>query len=239
MPDIDLNRVRRLWRETDDADVARALAMRNDYVPEAYAIVAEEAARRGVGAAMADAHAPSGPGPGGVILRAIAGFIKARALLSGCLGGAGLRLGLNVLLLLTESFHWAVWVSLYVVLACVVLCVVGWPLRKCRAVVLGAAGAFVGNLAVAGVFLVMYLEIFRRIGFLGAALSNLANGVVVWGIPCLLVCGVVKVRNLLHPVYEPGFCANCGYNLRGLPEPRCPECGEPFDRVNENLKTQA
>jgi hypothetical protein len=26
----------------------------------------------------------------------------------------------------------------------------------------------------------------------------------------------------------PGQCGNCGYNLRGLPEPRCPECGTPF-----------
>ena len=25
------------------------------------------------------------------------------------------------------------------------------------------------------------------------------------------------------------FCLGCSYNLRGLPEPRCPECGRPFD----------
>jgi hypothetical protein len=25
-----------------------------------------------------------------------------------------------------------------------------------------------------------------------------------------------------------GHCAICGYDLRGLPEPRCPECGTPF-----------
>ncbi len=28
----------------------------------------------------------------------------------------------------------------------------------------------------------------------------------------------------------PRECPECGYDLRGLPEPRCPECGEPFFR---------
>jgi hypothetical protein len=31
------------------------------------------------------------------------------------------------------------------------------------------------------------------------------------------------------PPPGPGFCARCGYNLRGLPQPRCPECATPFD----------
>ena len=26
-----------------------------------------------------------------------------------------------------------------------------------------------------------------------------------------------------------GLCLNCGYNLKGLTEPRCPECNTPFD----------
>ncbi|MCO6436167.1 MAG: hypothetical protein J5J06_03675 [Phycisphaerae bacterium] len=26
-----------------------------------------------------------------------------------------------------------------------------------------------------------------------------------------------------------GLCVKCGYDLRGLPEPRCPECGRKFD----------
>jgi len=31
---------------------------------------------------------------------------------------------------------------------------------------------------------------------------------------------------------NPTHCANCGYNLWGLPEPRCPECGRPFTRLD-------
>lgn len=29
---------------------------------------------------------------------------------------------------------------------------------------------------------------------------------------------------------DPSRCLNCGHNLAGLPEPRCPECGQPFNR---------
>jgi hypothetical protein len=37
----------------------------------------------------------------------------------------------------------------------------------------------------------------------------------------------------------PGSCKECGYNLFGLPEPRCPECGTAFDmeEVQEELGT--
>jgi hypothetical protein len=29
-------------------------------------------------------------------------------------------------------------------------------------------------------------------------------------------------------------CLKCGYRLRGLPAPRCPECGQPFDPADPN-----
>jgi len=28
---------------------------------------------------------------------------------------------------------------------------------------------------------------------------------------------------------QKGECVKCGHDLRGFPEPRCPECGTPFD----------
>ena len=30
---------------------------------------------------------------------------------------------------------------------------------------------------------------------------------------------------------SPRLCVHCDYDLRGLPEPRCPECGTPFDEA--------
>ena len=39
----------------------------------------------------------------------------------------------------------------------------------------------------------------------------------------------VLVRRLVARRRRPGHCVKCGYDLRGLPEPRCPECGTGFD----------
>ena len=56
----------------------------------------------------------------------------------------------------------------------------------------------------------------------------------------LAVCGaiaaaVISLRWLKQPPPD-GVCKSCGYNLYGLTEPRCPECGAPFDEnlLNEN-----
>ena len=29
--------------------------------------------------------------------------------------------------------------------------------------------------------------------------------------------------------FRRGHCHRCGYDLTGLTEPRCPECGQPFE----------
>lgn len=49
--------------------------------------------------------------------------------------------------------------------------------------------------------------------------------VVCGAYPCLV--GLARFIRKRRP--GKGFCKCCGYNLRGLPEPRCPECGLRFE----------
>jgi predicted amidophosphoribosyltransferase len=49
----------------------------------------------------------------------------------------------------------------------------------------------------------------------------------------LFACGLLLARltrrRQQQLVIEPGYCQYCNHSLRGLTEPRCPECGSPFD----------
>lgn len=61
----------------------------------------------------------------------------------------------------------------------------------------------------------------------GLILSGLFAGVGVLA----LASGVLEDRT--HKRRDArrchGRCMNCGYSLTGLPERRCPECGQPFE----------
>ena len=108
MSGIDPDRVKHVWHEADDTGVARALAMRDDYVPEAYAIVVDEAHRRGIEAVKPGPHTPPDSGLTGVHVRGFLDFIQANTFFSGCVAGVCLRLGLIVMQPRAQVFHWVV-----------------------------------------------------------------------------------------------------------------------------------
>ncbi len=50
--------------------------------------------------------------------------------------------------------------------------------------------------------------------------------VLATALPSLFLTGVPWVRRFVR--HRSGRCVRCGYNLHGLTEPRCPECGTRF-----------
>ncbi len=56
----------------------------------------------------------------------------------------------------------------------------------------------------------------------------LAVFVTIWGVGFAIISSLVFVRIRYWPVYPPGHCERCGYNLFGLQSGRCPECGTAF-----------
>jgi hypothetical protein len=61
---------------------------------------------------------------------------------------------------------------------------------------------------------------------------------LIWALPALPIMTIVltyrKVRRMER--WRRGVCLRCEYDLRGLTEPRCPECGTPFEHVLVNQR---
>lgn len=57
-----------------------------------------------------------------------------------------------------------------------------------------------------------------------------ADSGVVFPLYVLLLAGAIPTLlvSRFAPKFPRGHCQRCGYNLQGLTEPRCPECGESF-----------
>ncbi len=55
----------------------------------------------------------------------------------------------------------------------------------------------------------------------------LGSGMIIAGFPLFFFFWPKKGPS--STANKPAICRQCGYNLHGLPEKRCPECGTPFN----------
>lgn len=236
MTNPELDRIRRAWQNATPGDVVRALNQIADYASPVAAIIREEAEQRGLTSASDEAF----PVPAYAPIRKL-GRTAATGLAS---AWRPLRrqierhpfisaavLGVVYYLAASNLPHpWGLgylWLGFYFVgLAAICL-----PLRRYRLTIL--VPVIAGSFSWATWF-VIALRSWISEWAPALTWSGIAAGLsVVFGVcavlPALLLTGVAYVRNRYWPVHEASRCRVCDYDLRGLPEPRCPECGTPFD----------
>ena len=106
-----------------------------------------------------------------------------------------------------------------------ILCV---PLRDYRIVGTTTLIAALG-FSVVGAFNIFFSAPHYVTEYTGTVLMYVAGAFVIeWGVPWGILSLVVLARTSLWPVFPPGHCTRCGYNLHGLPGAICPECGSLF-----------
>jgi hypothetical protein len=70
-------------------------------------------------------------------------------------------------------------------------------------------------------------DVFPSHLFLRALVVPRGSVFVAFGVyPTIVIIRTLRCRRRR----KRGLCVACGYNLKGLPEPRCPECGREFER---------
>jgi len=229
MNDEDPTCVERSWRVAHASDVVRALSMPDDYEREELAVIKREAERRQLERTNCDRTLLRTPEKVIRVLYVIHRFLSVHRCIAVTLPG--------VLVPVCGAFFspwdwlgaaWPIWSTGLCLVYLGGLAGSAWPLRSYNVAVrttLVASACFAS---------VGFLNVLLT--FPGHASKRLVRGIMsapllfigLWAVSCLILCVVVLLRKRYWPVYAPGQCVRCGYDLRGLPNPRCPECGTSF-----------
>jgi hypothetical protein len=240
----DLKGIPDAWRRASDADVARALAEPTDYEPAVVAIIQAEADRRGTMPASGAAVPRRLDSVNLRLILAVARFFRRHRFLAAILLGFAYQRASDVAGPLLQPFVHTTTVAIAInaaflaafAFAIGVLCV---PLRTYRTVLAVSAFAILGGIG-AGIPRIVPWVVrnwSQPFGKPYLAIVLVSPFLLTWAAVCLVLCLIVFLHNRYRPIIPAGHCPKCGYNLFGLPEPRCPECGKPFEP--QDVKTGA
>ncbi len=229
------------WLKAPDVAIARGIANPSDYTADALEVLQAEALRRGIEAGTIRLPSPCEDSVYLGILTAFGRFLRPGSvflwrhrLLTAVLVGAACRTASEALSGVVQLHVYTraagvSWNVVFFLLDCAAVGALCWPLRDYRGVwsvsaffCLGILAAWVPQFA----GFIYRGQIHWRPVILGLWI---AIYLVFWLVMVFALSAVVFVRNRYRPVYPTGHCAKCGYDLQGLPEPRCPECGKPFE----------
>ena len=239
MPEAETDRVEQAWREAPPADVVRALQELDHYSEEIRDIIEREAARRELRADMTAVLDEANPWCSSPAVKALARTaerlhrpIRRHPLSFAVAAGVAYWV---VTLIQTYAYVASGRSSplTYVMPATLlfVMFLICAPYRRYR------TAALVPTIAVA-VLMALFAISQVAIPLRGYAADWPPVRVILVAllIPCSALCGIPMVLLLLTtyirrrfwPHHTPGHCRICDYNLHGLIEPRCPECGTAF-----------
>jgi hypothetical protein len=219
------------WRLAADGDVIGALLDLDEMLPEAIPIIHAEAARRGIDPAKIE-RLITGPSPISRGVAYILRFLQARRVLTSFLLGVVFNITARQLAPLAGTIHPAMHVITFAGIFLIGDALASWPLRNFKSLLI--------NCLAFGTPSVLLSIVQVGIGNFAAAINDArfflvfvtANALVAWIAPFAILAGVVWLRRKYRPVFPVGHCARCGYDLSGLPLPRCPECGLGFTPIS-------
>jgi len=228
MSDPTPSELAQAWRNATDAEVVRGIANPSDYTAEALGVLQAEAHRRGIDATTSPDEHPTLDSLYLRLLWAVLTFFGRRRLLTAFLYGVAVRAAGGAIAPHVSNIHPFLWLSLFLTTYTAGVGTLCWPLRAYKPIASIAALAFLG-MAAASLPGMVALMRSTPIDPLFVVFFFLSPPAIGWLAPFAILSGLVFLRNRYRPIFLRGHCGKCGYDLQGLPEPRCPECGNPFE----------